>query len=97
MAEAKVIITKITDNGTYPMWAEAELIDTHGKKHVFKDKLPIFAHDDMDDTCPRDGVVRCFIKEEHDSFYVIDTRFPDDVESDDGETWFEVDKEKVTP
>ncbi|SFC29430.1 hypothetical protein [Ruminococcus albus] len=97
MAEARVIITKITDDGTYPMCAEAELTDRFGKVHVFKDKLPIFAYDDTDDTCPREGVVRCFIKEENDSYYVIDTRYPDDVESEDGETWFEVKKEDVTP
>jgi hypothetical protein len=97
MSEAKVTITKITDELTYPMWAEAELTDRHGNKHVFKDKLPIFACDDTDKTCPREGVVRCFIKEEHDSYYVIDTRFPDDVESENGETLFEVDKGNVTP
>ena len=97
MAEAKVIITEIKETGTYPSWAKAELTDRNGKTHVFQDKLPIFAYDDTDMTFPREGVIRCFIREVHEDHYVIDTQYPDDVESDGGETRFEVDRENVTP
>ena len=97
MAEARVMITKITDIGTYPLWAEAELTDRFGEKHVFRDKLPIFAYDDTDTACPREGAVRCFIKEENDTCYIIDTAHPDDIEDENGKTVFEVYKEDISP
>lgn len=97
MAQVRVMITKITDNGAYPMWAEAELTDRNGVRHTFCDKLPIFAYDDMDDTHPREGVLRCFIAEENEDSYIIDTACPDDVEDDNGQTRFEVNKTDVTP
>ena len=97
MAEVRVTITKITDDGNYPMWAEAEFTDRRGVKHIFRDKLPVFAYDDTDMTCPREGVLRCFIAEEKEESCIIDTALPDDVEDADGGTRFEVAKAQVSP
>lgn len=86
MAEVKVTITKITDTGGCPCFAEAEFTDRYGEKHVFSDKLPIFARDDTDMTVSI---------AEMDGFCVIDTEFPDDVEDSEGRYRFETDERLV--
>ncbi|HCJ41372.1 hypothetical protein [uncultured Ruminococcus sp.] len=95
MAEVKVTITKITDTGGCPCFAEAEFTDRYGEKHVFRDKLPIFARDDTDMTVPREGIIRCTVIAETDGFCVIDTEFPDDVEDSEGRYRFETDERLV--
>ncbi|MBQ9542921.1 hypothetical protein [Ruminococcus sp.] len=95
MTEVKVTITEITDTGGYLRFASAEFTDRYGEKHVFSDKLPIFARDDTDMTVPRKGIIRCAVVGERDGFCVIDTEFPDDVEDSDGRYRFEVDERLV--
>ncbi len=89
MAEVKVTITEITDTGGYPRFASAEFTDRYGEKHVFSDKLPIFARDDTD------SIIRCAAVGEMGGFCVIDTEFPDDVEDSEGRYRFEVDERLV--
>ena len=95
MASVSVTIIKVTDDGTYPMWAEAQLTDRFGEVHIFRDKLPIFmAHDPTEIPC--EGIIGCRVTEERDGYCIVDTSLPDDVEDDEGRTRFEVDKGLVS-
>ena len=96
MAELKVTITEIIEANTYPDLAVAEFKDRFGKVHILRDKLPVFSKDDLDLTVPREGIARCTIMDKNADFCTISLQYPDDIEDDEGEQLFEVDKSLVT-
>lgn len=96
MAELKVTITEIIEANTYPDLAVAEFKDRFGKVHILRDKLPIFSKDDLDLTVPKEGIARCTIMDKNADFCTISLQYPDDIEDDEGEQLFEVDKSLVT-
>jgi hypothetical protein len=93
MAEVKVTISKCVDM-SQPIFVEFEFADCNGIKHIFVDKLPIVSAS-SDIELPCDGVLRCTIVSENDRTYIIDTSTPFDVESNSGESRFEVFKDQV--
>ena len=103
MAEVTVKVIENIDDTGYPMIIKCELTDCKGKKHFFIEKVPVICEceryqKDWPDSCLKDdcyGVIRCNIVEEKENTYIIDTEFPDDVESIDNEYLFEVWKEQV--
>lgn len=92
MAELKVTITEIIDKNTYPYFAVAEFTDRFGKVHILRDKLPVFAKDDLDHTVPREGCARCTLIKENGGYCTVDLEFPDDIEDEEGVYRFEVDR-----
>ncbi|MDE7293843.1 MAG: hypothetical protein K2N72_05405 [Oscillospiraceae bacterium] len=89
----RVEVVKITDYSC-PIFVECELIDSHGKKHIFHDKHPIF-FSNYDVVIPCRGEMNCKIIKNNCDTVIIDTSEPDDIESDEGNYIFEVDKELV--
>ncbi len=96
MGEIEVAITRITDD-SFPGWAECELYDAWGNKHVFHDKIPAFSSEVLtfNSAFPRKGVVRCvlcaeWVDGDGRSIVTVSTEKPDGVESADGVTRFDL-------
>lgn len=92
-SKIRVEAVKITDD-SFPVFVECELIDSHGKKHIFHDKHPIFFRN-YDIVIPCSGEMNCKIIKNYRDTVIIDTSEPDDIESDEGKHIFEVDKELI--
>ena len=93
MLEVKIEIVKITDN-SYPVFVEARLVDCNGNAHYFHDKLPVFTIDEPK-SIPCDGIIRCTLITENADTVLIDTLTPDDIESLDGVSRFEIFKDQI--
>ena len=93
MSSVKVNILEIVDI-SFPIFVRFELIDKKGISHYFIDKVPVIS-DDYDLVPPCIGYMRCNIIKETENSFIIDTAFPDDIESLNGEYKFEVSKEQV--
>ncbi len=92
-AVVKVNILEIVDR-SFPIFVEFELIDSKGISHHFIDKVPVIC-DDYDPAPPCAGYMGCNIINETENTFIIDTAFPDAIESLKGEYHFEVYKEQV--
>ncbi len=100
MAVVKVKIIRITDL-SFPGFIEFELTDSKGKNHRFIDKIPVVCECEIyitdfpsiNENCM--GKISCIIKEEKEKTFIINTEYPWDIESTDGEYEFEVWKNQV--
>ena len=88
-----VEIKKITDQAQ-PLYVEAELVDIHGKRHVFHDKLPVFSSLEFS-SFPCIGEIRCVIIDQNEESLVVDTSILDGVNSIEGEACFEISKNQI--
>ena len=101
MVEVKVKVMEIIDDTGYPMFIKCELTDCKGIKHYFIDKVPVICECERylsESPCLKEnctGTIRCNIVGEKEETYIIDTDFPDDVESLNNEYQFEVWKDQV--
>ena len=101
MVEVTVKVIEVIDDSGYPMIIKCELTDYKGIKHHFIDKVPVICqcdryfsvHPCLKEECT--GTIRCNIIGETDKTYIIDTEYPDDVESINNEYQFEVWKEQI--
>lgn len=94
IAEVRVEMTRVTDDSGYPVFVEFALTDTDGRRHIFQDKLPVVsAEDEVKPPCA--GALRCHIIGEKENAYLIDTSFPDYVETVGEEYIFEVGKDSI--
>ena len=93
-ADVRVEILRVTDDTGYPTFIEFSLTDSEGKTHIFADKLPIVSAE-IEVQPPCEGMLRCHIIGGTDSTYIIDTTFPDYVESVEEQYIFKVDKELI--
>jgi len=92
----KIAITRFVDDHE-PGFVECTFVDAAGKSHVVIEKVPIVSDEDLtsQSTYPRAGVIRCTVVarlkgERGEPLVRIDTGAPDGVESQEGETVFEV-------
>lgn len=101
MAEVTVKVIEVIDDTGYPMIIKCELKDCKGIKHHFIDKVPVICQCERYPSelqCFKEdciGTIRCNIVGETDKTYIIDTEFPDDVESLNNEYQFEVWKKQI--
>ena len=94
IAEVYVEITRVTDDSGYPDLVEFALTDIDGRRHFFRDKLPVVSIEDSV-LPPCAGALRCHIIGEKENSYLIDTSFPDYVDSVNEEFIFEVVKDHI--
>lgn len=92
MSYVNVYIEKIVDD-VFPIFVQCKLVDSSKKPHYFIDKLPIFSENN--ERPPGPGIIRCNILEIRDTVVLIDTTYPDDIESVDGENQFVVNIDQV--
>lgn len=97
LERASVEVEIVRVDAAFPGWVECRLIDAHGDVHWFHEKVPIVsaAHLDAAGPHPARGLIRCSLIGRHrdaggKDLIVVDTRAPDDVESRDGVTRFDV-------
>ena len=101
MAEVTVKVIEVIDDTGYPMIIKCKFKDCKDIEHYFIDKVPVICQCErypsklpcLKQNCT--GAIRCNIIGETDKTYIIDTEFPDDVESLNNEYQFEVWKEQV--
>ena len=60
MQNVPVQIIRFVDS-SFPGWVECELFDVDGKRHVIRDKVPIFTAEDLDakSLYPAVGTMQC--------------------------------------
>jgi hypothetical protein len=101
MLAIKVEITRFLDDHQ-PGFVECSLIDAHGRKHLFIDKVPVVALEDLDahSIYPRDGVIGCEVVNGPDDsareILTVSTELPWGIESAEGLLVFEVRREQLT-
>lgn len=98
MIGIRISITRyLSELDPQPGFVECELIDAHGQRHCFVEKIPVVTADSVDSqsTYPQPGVIACEIADRYRDesgreIIVIDTESPWGVESTDGVMRFEV-------
>ena len=97
MVYCKVQIIEIIDSSFYPGMCKAAFIDYFGKTHIIVDKPPIFGFEieDKEYEFPFEAVMSCEIIEELDDCIVIDTEYPDYIESQEELHVFKVNKKMI--
>ena len=94
-----VEITRFLDK-SQPGWVEVEFTDAEGRRHIFRDKVPIFTDKDLDGATayPQPGGIRCeIVCESSDKLQNrIDTSRPDDLESTQGLSEFVVNSTQLS-
>jgi hypothetical protein len=87
----QVEIVRYADD-SYPGWVEFYLIDVHGRRWSFVEKVPIVTEAllDASSTYPQPGLIACEVVGRAGGVARIDTTRPWGIESVEGETRFEV-------
>jgi hypothetical protein len=97
MLGVQVTIVRYVSDEPQPGFVECELFDAHGRRWVFVEKVPVVSMEPLDaaSACPCVGFIRGeVVGRGRDAsgceIIQIDLRWPDAVESVEGETEFEV-------
>lgn len=93
MLKVKIEIVRVVDK-SYPVFVEAKLTDCNGNAHYFHDKLPVFTKAEPENI-PCDGIIQCEMITENADTILIDTLTPDDIESLNGVSRFEIRKDQI--
>lgn len=96
MPQLTVQIVRCVDD-SFPGWVDCEFVDAAGNLHTLRDKIPIFATEDLDATSPypQPGVAACEVIDhwsdaEGRKLVLITTDRPCGIESLEGLTVFVV-------
>ena len=91
MVGIRVQIVRYADDAQ-PGWVECQLVDAHGRRWSFIEKVPVVTLADLDPTSgyPQPGVIACEVLERDGEVARIDTARPWGVIAVGGETRFEV-------
>ncbi len=75
-----------------PGWVECELVDVHGRRWKFREKVPVVTTAALTENAPypQPGVFACELIRQEGNVIVVDTERPDGIESVEGQTLFEV-------
>ena|ERR1700681_2300915 len=102
MYNVAVQILRFVDS-SFPGWVECELVDAAGRRHILKDKVPIFVVEDLDANSkyPTPGIVACEVVERYQNekgqeLVRVSTVKPCDIESTEGLSEFTVCASLVT-
>jgi len=86
-----------------PGFVECSIVDAWNRKHLFIDKIPVVAIDDLDENSsyPQPGVIACeILKEWTDAagreIISVTTERPWAIESNDGQYEFDIPKDLLT-
>jgi hypothetical protein len=97
-----VQIVRCVDD-SYPGWVDCKFVDAAGRLHTLRDKIPIFATDDLDTDSPypQPGTAACsvlerWIDEQGRELIRISTVHPSGFESLEGLTEFVVQSTQLT-
>ena len=92
----KAKATKLIDDSSYPEIVLCEVVDVYGQKHEFIEKWPVVsAKDYFENAFPKECEIGCVILEKRETSYLVSTEQPYGIESTDGKTIFEIDKESL--
>jgi len=102
MHNLKVQIVRFVDSD-FPGWVECELVDAEGRRHILKDKVPIFTVEvlDADRKYPTPGTVVCEVLERYQDeqgqeLARVSTEKPFYIESTEGLSEFTVPTSLIT-
>ncbi|MDI1448473.1 hypothetical protein [Polyangium sp. 6x1] len=91
MIGVRIQIVRYADDAQ-PGWVDCHLIDVHGRRWSFFEKVPIVTEALLDEQSeyPQPGVIHCKLISQCAGIARIDTTEPWGVESVEGETQFDV-------
>ncbi|MDI3282264.1 hypothetical protein [Polyangium sp. 15x6] len=91
MLGVQVQIVRFADDAQ-PGWVECHLIDAHGRRWSFLEKVPVVTLAPLDEQSeyPQPGIVACEVLTRRGGIARIDTAQPWAIESTEGETQFDV-------
>jgi hypothetical protein len=96
MPQLKVTITRFVDEG-FPGFVECTFVDAQGETHCVIEKVPVITTDYLwtGSEYPREGRIACtvvarFVGAAGERLVRVDTELPYHIESERGETVFEV-------
>ena len=92
MFEIKATAIELLDNSTYPEIVLIEFFDYNGHKHRFIEKWPVVSVQKIDSSFPKDCGIACVVIEEREMSFIVDTSKPWEIESEEGLTVFEINK-----
>ena len=88
----KALATQLIDRSFYPEIVLCEIVDVNGCKHQFIEKWPVVSAEKFENIFPKECEIDCIILEERSASYVVCTEQPWGIESTEGKTIFEIDK-----
>ena len=88
----KALATQLIDRSSYPEIVLCEIVDTNGCKHQFIEKWSMVSTEKFENIFPKECEIDCVILEERATSYVVYTEQPWYIESTEGKTIFEINK-----
>lgn len=99
MQKAYLRVTALEYIDWQPGFLVCELLDRHGKRHEFEEKVPVVCGVDSqhgkDDLYPIEITLNCVVIEIFDKYYLISTELPYQISTKEGISEFEVNKEQI--
>lgn len=91
----KAVATKLIDDSSYPEVVLCEFLDFYGKKHEFIEKWPVLSDKEFINKFPTNCVIGCTVLKTNTESYIVSTREPWDIESQEGYFEFEICKSLI--
>ncbi|MDD6302927.1 MAG: hypothetical protein PUA56_06490 [Bacillales bacterium] len=95
MSYIKAIATKLIDDSSYPEVVLCYFFDFNGKKHEFIEKWPVLSDKKFINQFPTNCVIGCTVIKENTESYIVSTKEPWAIESEEGYYEFEISKSLI--
>ena len=86
----KATATQLIDDSAYPEIVRCVFTDAYGRTHTVMEKWPVVSAEKYENTFPKDCALGCIVVERRGNMCIVDTQQPWHIESEDGETVFEI-------
>ena len=86
----KATAIQLIDDSTYPEIVRCVFTDAHGRTHTVMEKWPVVSAEKYENTFPKNCMLGCVVVERRREVCVVDTDRPWGIESEEGETVFEI-------
>lgn len=86
----KATAIQLIDDSAYPEIVRCVFMDSHGRTHTVTEKWPVVSAEKFKNSFPKDCTLGCVVLERRGEVCVVDTERPWCIESEEGETVFEI-------
>ena len=86
----KATATQLIDDSAYPEIVRCVFTDAYGRTHTVMEKWPVVSAEKYENVFPKDCLLGCTVVERRGEVCVVDTDQPWGIESEEGETVFEI-------
>lgn len=91
----KAMAIQLIDDSAYPEIVRCIFTDACGRTHTVVEKWPVVSAEKFENIFPKDCLLGCTVVERRGRICVVDADRPWGIESEDGETVFEIREDQL--